>query len=55
MADQSPDLGRTVTIDTPAGSVAARLLLADEAAGGAVWHTARGECVDLDDVSRWRL
>ena len=54
IADQSPGLARTVTVDTPAGPVEARLLLADEAPGGAVWHTANGEYLDHDEVSRWR-
>ena len=54
MADQLPDLGRAVTVDTPAGQIAARLLLDDEATGGASWHTASGEHVDLDEVLRWR-
>lgn len=53
MADQSPDLGRAVTIDAPSGPIASRLLLADESAGGAVWHTASGDHLDLDEVSRW--
>ena len=54
MVDQSPELGRTVTIDAPSGPVAARLLYSNEAAGGAAWHTASGEHLDIDDVSRWR-
>lgn len=54
-ADQSPDLGRTVTIDTRTGPTLARLLLDDEASGGAAWQTARGDQLDLDEVSRWRL
>ncbi len=53
-ADRSPDIGHTVTVDTPSGPVAARLLLSDEASGGAAWHTARGEHLDHDEVSRWR-
>ena len=52
-ADASPDLGRAITIDTPAGPVTARLLLDDKASGGAAWHTAGGERLDLDEVSRW--
>ena len=54
MADQSPDLGRPVTVDALDGPVTARLLLADESPGGAVWHTAVGDHLDLDEVSRWR-
>lgn len=54
MADRSPELGCTVTIDSPTGSVPARLLLADGASGGAVWQTASGKQLDLDEVSRWR-
>jgi hypothetical protein len=54
LGDQSPDLGRTVTIDAPLGLTTAQLLLTDEAAGGAVWHTTNGSRLDLDDVSRWR-
>jgi len=53
MADQSPDLGRAVTIDSSAGPITARLLLADESSGGAVWQTATGDHLDLDEVSRW--
>ncbi|OZC02434.1 hypothetical protein BSZ36_05245, partial [Rubricoccus marinus] len=53
-ADRFPELGRSVTIDTDAGPLAARLLLSDEASGGAAWHTARGEHLDVDEVSRWR-
>ena len=55
MADQSPDLGRAVTIDTRAGPILARLLLDDESSGGASWQTARGDQLDLDEVFRWRL
>lgn len=54
LADQSPDLGRTVTIDTTSGPVEARLLLDDEAAGGAAWHATSGERLDLDEASRWQ-
>ena len=54
LADQAPDLGRTVTIDTPSGPVEARLLLDDEAAGGAAWHATSGKRIDLDEVSRWQ-
>ena len=54
MADQSPDLSWPVTIDAPGGPTTARLLLADESAGGAVWHTSSGDQLDLDEVSRWR-
>lgn len=54
MADRSPDLGRAVTVDAPSGPVTARLLLADESAGGAAWHTASGDHLDFDEVSRWR-
>ena len=54
IADQSPDFGRAVTVDTPAGPVMARLLLADEAASGAIWHTTAGDRLDIDEVSRWR-
>ena len=53
MADRSPDLGRSVTIDAPFGPVAARLLLDDQASGGSAWHTASGDRLDLDEVSRW--
>lgn len=53
MADQSPDLGRAVTIDTSGKALSARLVLADDASDGAVWKTADGERLDLDDVSRW--
>lgn len=54
MADQSPELGCTVTIDSPTGSVPARLLLDDGASGGAAWHTKRGDCLELDEVTHWR-
>ena len=54
MADQSPDLGRAVTVDAPSGPIRARLLLADESSGGAVWQTASGDHLDLDEVSRWQ-
>ena len=55
MADQSPDLGRAVTIDTRAGPILARLLLDDESSGGASWQTVHGDQLDVDEVSRWRL
>ena len=53
-ADRSPDFGRPVTVETSDGATVARLLLDDEASGGVVWHTAGGERLDLDEVSRWR-
>ena len=53
-ADRAPDLTRTVTIDAASGPVRARLVLDDDAPGGAAWHTADGERLDPDDVSRWR-
>lgn len=54
IADRSPDLGRAVIVDAPSGPIRARLLLAEEASGGAVWQTAGGDHLDLDEVSRWR-
>ena len=54
MADRTPDPGRAVTIDTASGPVAARLVLDDYAPDGALWRTAGGESLDLDEVSRWR-
>ena len=54
MADQSPDLGRPVTVDAPSGPITARLLLDDEVSGGAAWQTVNGYHLDLDEVSRWQ-
>ena len=51
--DRWPELGRTVTVDTPTGAITARLLLTDESAGGAAWHMTNGDHLDLDEVSRW--
>ena len=52
-ADQLPDSAHAVTVDAARGAVRARLVLDDDASGGAVWRTADGERLDLDDVSRW--
>ena len=54
ITDRAPDVGCRVTIDAPSGPVTARLLLTDEAAGGAVWLAATGERLDPNDISHWR-
>ena len=53
LVDQTPDLGRAVTVDAPSGPITARLLLDDEVSGGAAWKTTGGDHLDLDEVARW--